>query len=52
MNKVSHLITGTLSIAEKQQLFSLLKKLDDFHNPIFLEHKHKTINELNIHFIR
>jgi DNA-binding MarR family transcriptional regulator len=51
MGKVSHLITGKLSIAEKQQLFSLLKKLDDFHNPIFLEHKHKTINELNLHFI-
>jgi DNA-binding MarR family transcriptional regulator len=47
MNKVSHLITGKLSLAEKQQLFSLLKKLDDFHNPIFLEQKHKTINELS-----
>ncbi len=52
MGKVSHLITGKLTVSEKEQLFALLKKLEDFHNPIFLELKHKTINELSQQFIK
>jgi DNA-binding MarR family transcriptional regulator len=49
MGEVSKIISGNLTASEKIQLFNLLKKLDDFHNPLFLEHKHKTINELTSH---
>jgi MarR family transcriptional regulator, lower aerobic nicotinate degradation pathway regulator len=51
MGEVSKIISGKLTASEKIQLFTLLKKLDDFHNPIFLEHRHKSINELNKDFI-
>jgi DNA-binding MarR family transcriptional regulator len=51
MGEVSKIISGKLTASEKVQLFTLLKKLDDFHNPIFLEHRHKSINELNKDFI-
>jgi len=46
MSKVSQLITGKLTIEEKNQLFNLLKKLEDFHNPLFLQHRQKSIDEL------
>jgi DNA-binding MarR family transcriptional regulator len=35
-NSISQLAVGVLTDAEKGQLFQLLKKLDDFHQPIFL----------------
>jgi DNA-binding MarR family transcriptional regulator len=47
MGKVSKIIAGNLSATEKKQLFTLLKKLEDFHNPIFLNEKLLTINELS-----
>lgn len=50
MGEVSKIISGNLSPTEKIQLFNLLKKLDDFHNPIFLVHKHKSIEELKQNF--
>lgn len=46
MGKVSQLIAGRLTTAEKNQLFGLLKKLEDFHNPIFLSHRQKSIDDL------
>lgn len=46
MNKVSRLLTGRLTNVEKKQLVVLLKKLEDFHNPLFLEHRSKNIDEL------
>jgi len=46
MSKVSQLIAGKLTIEEKNQLFNLLKKLEDFHNPLFLQHRQKSIDEL------
>jgi MarR family transcriptional regulator, lower aerobic nicotinate degradation pathway regulator len=37
MSKVSKLVGGNLSSEEKDTLFFLLKKLDDFHKPIYLK---------------
>jgi DNA-binding MarR family transcriptional regulator len=48
MQKISKLVTGKLTLAEKNQLYALLKKLKDFHNPIFLEHRKKSIDELGV----
>lgn len=46
MSKVSAIIAGTLILEEKQQLFTLLKKLEDFHNPIFLNEKSLALDDL------
>lgn len=46
MEKVSGMVTGNLSPDEKKQLFVLMKKLEDFHNPIFLGDKKLSIDEL------
>ncbi len=46
MGKVSKLIGGQLTADEKKQLFTLLKKLEDFHNPIFLTEKGATLDVL------
>lgn len=46
MGKVSALIAGKLSIDEKKQLYQLLKKLEDFHNPIYLNERSKQIDSL------
>jgi DNA-binding MarR family transcriptional regulator len=46
MNKVANIVTGHLSRAEKIQLYNLLKKLDNFHNPIYLNEKEKGLDEL------
>jgi DNA-binding MarR family transcriptional regulator len=46
MSKVSQLIGGKLTVEEKNQLFGLLKKLEDFHNPLFLVHRKKSIDQL------
>jgi DNA-binding MarR family transcriptional regulator len=51
MGDVSKIISGNLTASEKIQLFNLLKKLDDFHNPLFLEHKNKSINEIHKQFL-
>jgi DNA-binding MarR family transcriptional regulator len=48
MGKVSKLIAGDLSAAEKESLLELLKKLEDFHNPLFLRERKKTIDELSM----
>ncbi|MBK7428588.1 MAG: MarR family transcriptional regulator [Saprospiraceae bacterium] len=46
MGKVSMLISGSLSEAEKIQLFELLHKLHHFHLPIFMEQRHRSIDEI------
>lgn len=46
MKKISKIITGDLSASEKSTLMLLLKKLDDYHNPIFLEEKNIDIDAL------
>ncbi len=37
MEKVSKLVGGNLTAKEKDTLFEILKKLDDFHKPIYLK---------------
>jgi DNA-binding MarR family transcriptional regulator len=37
MEKVSRLVSGSLTSKEKDILFEILKKLDDFHKPIYLK---------------
>lgn len=46
MNKVSQIIVGKLDFSEKIQLYYLLNKLHDFHNPIFLSEKETNIDEI------
>lgn len=46
MGKVAALVSGKLTLEEKKQLYTLLKKLEDFHNPIFLNEKSKNIDGL------
>jgi hypothetical protein len=46
MLKVSQIIAGKLSSAERIQLFYLLSKLHDFHNPIFLNEKETSIDKI------
>ena len=46
LGKVAAIVSGTLTIEEKKQLFALLKKLEDFHNPIYLKERNKSIDEL------
>jgi MarR family transcriptional regulator, lower aerobic nicotinate degradation pathway regulator len=41
MDKVSRLILGDLNVAEQWQLFTVLKRLDNFHKPIFLDNLQK-----------
>lgn len=38
MNKTSNLILGDLTNSEKSQLLTILQKLHNYHNPIFLNH--------------
>lgn len=46
MQKVSKIISGKLSDVERLQLFYLLNKLHDFHNPIFLNEKETSVDKL------
>lgn len=46
MSKVAALVSGKLTSEEKKQLYSLLKKLEDFHNPIYLNERNKSIDGL------
>ncbi|CAH0996761.1 hypothetical protein EMA8858_02896 [Emticicia aquatica] len=46
MLKVSQIISGKLNSSEKIQLFYLLSKLHDFHNPIFLNEKESSIDNI------
>ncbi|MBC7845743.1 MAG: winged helix-turn-helix transcriptional regulator [Flavobacterium sp.] len=46
MNKVAIIVSGNLTIDEKKHLHTLLKKLEDFHNPIYLSHKEISIDQL------
>ena len=46
MFKVSQIISGKLSTSEKMQLYYLLDKLHNFHNPIFLNEKDTSIDDL------
>lgn len=46
MFKVSKVISGNLDEKEKNQLHKLLLKLENFHNPIYLRERDKTMNLL------
>lgn len=46
MLKVSQIIAGKLTSGEKIQLFYLLSKLHNFHNPIFLNEKESSIDNI------
>jgi DNA-binding MarR family transcriptional regulator len=45
MEAVSKQISGALTPLEKEQLFSLLKKLEDFHQPLFLAERGRRVVE-------
>ncbi len=46
MQKVSKIVTGNLTEREKNTLAYLLRKLENFHNDIFLNNKDAELNEL------
>lgn len=46
MNKVALIVSGNLTADEKRQLHTLLKKLQDFHDPIYLSNKEISIDQL------
>ena len=46
MNKVALIVSGNLTADEKKQLHTLLKKLQDFHDPIYLSNKEISIDQL------
>lgn len=46
MNKVAIIMSGNLTQNEKKQLHTLLKKLEQFHHPIYLSHKEISIDQL------
>jgi MarR family transcriptional regulator, lower aerobic nicotinate degradation pathway regulator len=46
MEKVGKITAGNLTNQEKNQLVYLLKKLDNFHNDIYLNHREKGLNEI------
>ena len=43
---VAKLITGKLTVSEKNNLHAILRKLDKFHQPIYLDRKEGDIKEL------
>jgi MarR family transcriptional regulator, lower aerobic nicotinate degradation pathway regulator len=46
MEKVGKIAAGDLTNQEKNQLVYLLKKLDNFHNDIYLNHREKGLDEI------
>ena len=46
MEKVGIIASGNLTNQEKNQLVYLLKKLDNFHNDIYLNHREKDLDEI------
>lgn len=46
MEKVGKIASGDLTNHEKIQLVHLLKKLDNFHNDIYLNHREKNLDEI------
>lgn len=46
MGKVGIIASGDLTNQEKNQLVYLLKKLDNFHNDIYLNHREKGLDEI------
>lgn len=46
MNMVAKIIVGKLSVEEQQTLVYLLRKLDDYHNNIFMNQKQATLVEI------
>ena len=47
MSKVSEIVVGNLSIQEINTLSYLLKKLDYFHNDIYLNKRGKTLSDIS-----
>ncbi|MFD1143709.1 MarR family winged helix-turn-helix transcriptional regulator [Larkinella insperata] len=52
MSQVATLVGGTLTADEKQQLVHLLSKLHQFHNPIFLQERHESLDHLLDHILK
>ena len=46
MNQATLLLKGDLSIDEQRQLGTLLARLDQFHRPLFLDHKYASLTDL------
>ncbi|MCU0391751.1 MAG: MarR family winged helix-turn-helix transcriptional regulator [Thermoflexibacter sp.] len=46
MRSITQLVSGNLTQQENQQLFQLLRKLHEFHNPIFLDEKEQPLEEI------
>jgi MarR family transcriptional regulator, lower aerobic nicotinate degradation pathway regulator len=46
MGKVGMIGAGNLTFSEKEQLMYLLKKLDNFHNDIYLNHRDLSLDEI------
>jgi DNA-binding MarR family transcriptional regulator len=46
MQKVSSIVTGNLTTLEKIQLAHLLKKLDNYHNEIYLQRMDESLDQL------
>lgn len=46
IDKVALIVSGNLTYNEKTQLHALLKKLENFHNPIYLSRKEISIDQL------
>lgn len=51
MHYAGLLINGNLTATEKKTLLALLIKLNDFHNPIFMENKENDLEELAGRFL-
>ena len=47
VNQAVVLLAGDLSTNEQQQVAYLLKRLDDFHQPLFLHHREASLDELS-----
>ena len=46
MQKVANISTGNLSETENNQLLNLLKRLDNFHNDIFMNHRNMDLDQI------
>ena len=50
MNQATILLKGDLTVAEQQQLGTLLARLDAFHRPLYIDHRNSSLDDL-LHLI-
>lgn len=50
MNQATILLKGDLTVAEQQQLGTLLARLDAFHRPLYTDHRNSSLDDL-LHLI-